>query len=214
MNNSASINPSYWKPKAVKMLTLLAVMSLKVVVIATHSAVNDNTVGIMLTQFSAGPAGAGPAYAWDMKWSSLCLHMAEQMMVPSAVVDYLELTKDSQMSYGASSGCIWRNMAAACCIPESHILAWTKWPPFCRWHFYNIFLNDNVFILIKMSVEFVFKGLIIQRVVGGVYWFHSVRPSVRPSVCPSVRLSVRPSVRRACRVRSVSSTVMDGFFSY
>ena len=35
-----------------------------------------------------------------------------------------------------------------------------------------------------------------------------------PSVRPSVRLSVRPSVRPACRVRSVSSTVMDGFFSY
>ena len=30
-----------------------------------------------------------------------------------------------------------------------------------------------------------------NEVVGGVYWFHSVRPSV----CPSVRLSVRPSVR-------------------
>ena len=35
-----------------------------------------------------------------------------------------------------------------------------------------------------------------------------------PSVRPSVRLSVRPSIRPACRVRSVSSTVMDGFFSY
>ena len=45
-----------------------------------------------------------------------------------------------------------------------------------------------------------------EVVGGGVYWFHSVRPSVR--------LSVRPSVRPACRVRSVSSTVMDGFFSY
>ena len=157
MNNSAAINPSYWKPKAVKMITLLVVMSLKVVVMATHSAINDNKVGIMLTQFSAS---AGPTYAWDMKWSSLCLHMAEHLMVPSAVVNYLELTKDSQMSYGASSGCIWRNVTAACCIPESHILAWTKWPPFCRWLFFNIFLNDNVFILIKMSVEFVFKGLI------------------------------------------------------
>ena len=34
-----------------------------------------------------------------------------------------------------------------------------------------------------------------NEVVGGVYWFHSVRPSVRLSVRPSVRLSVRPSVR-------------------
>ena len=95
------------------------------------------------------------------------------------------------------------------------------------------------------------------EVVGGVYWFHSVRPSV----CPSVRLSVRPSVPHAVsalyhlqlwmdsfhirhkwslpwegvsrtmtfdldlyirsfgldlenRVRSVASTVLDGFFLY
>ena len=58
------------------------------------------------------------------------------------------------------------------------------------------------------------------KLLGGI--LVSLRPSVRPlrsnspktSVCPSVRLSVRPSVRPACRVRSVSSTVMDGFFSY
>ena len=41
-----------------------------------------------------------------------------------------------------------------------------------------------------------------NEVVWGVYWFHSVRPSV----C----LSVRP----ASRVRSVASTVQDGFFPY
>ena len=50
-----------------------------------------------------------------------------------------------------------------------------------------------------------------MKLLGGYTGFTpSVRPSVRPSVCPSVR----PSVRPACRVRSVSSTVMDGFFSY
>ena len=41
-----------------------------------------------------------------------------------------------------------------------------------------------------------------NEVVGGVYWFPSVHPSVRPSVCP------------ACRVRFVTSTVLDGFFPY
>ena len=46
------------------------------------------------------------------------------------------------------------------------------------------------------------------KLLGGI--LVSLRPSVRLSVCPSVR----PSVRPACRVRSVSSTVMDGFFSY
>ena len=42
-----------------------------------------------------------------------------------------------------------------------------------------------------------------QRSCWGVYWFQSVRLSVRPSV----RLS-------RCRVRSVTSTVLDGFFPY
>ena len=37
---------------------------------------------------------------------------------------------------------------------------------------------------------------------GGVYLFHFVRPSVRPSVRPT------------CGVRSVTPTVLDGFFPY
>ena len=53
------------------------------------------------------------------------------------------------------------------------------------------------------------------KLLGGYTGFTpSVRPSVRLSVRPSVRPSVCPSVRPACCVRSVSSTVMDGFFSY
>ena len=46
-----------------------------------------------------------------------------------------------------------------------------------------------------------------NEVVGGYIGF---TPSVPPSVCPSVR----PSVRPACHVRSVTSTVLDGFFPY
>ena len=46
-----------------------------------------------------------------------------------------------------------------------------------------------------------------QRSCWGGYWFHSVRSSVR-------RASVRPSVCPACRVRSVTSTVLDGLFPY
>ena len=37
-------------------------------------------------------------------------------------------------------------------------------------------------------------------------WYIGFTPSVRPSV--------HPSVRPACRVRSVTSTVLDGFFPY
>ena len=37
-----------------------------------------------------------------------------------------------------------------------------------------------------------FSIQLLYEVVGGICWFHSVRPSVRPSVCPSVRLSRMP----------------------
>ena len=55
----------------------------------------------------------------------------------------------------------------------------------------------------KFSVELIFLIKLFlyppeQWNCWGVYWFHSVRLSVRP----------------ACRVRSVTSTVLDGFFPY
>ena len=41
-------------------------------------------------------------------------------------------------------------------IPKhSHIEAATKWPPFSRWHFTCIFLNQNVLITIKIPLKFV-----------------------------------------------------------
>ena len=46
-----------------------------------------------------------------------------------------------------------------------------------------------------------------NEVVGGVYWFHSVRPSV----CPSVRLSVRPSVPHAVSALYHLQLWMDSF---
>ena len=50
-----------------------------------------------------------------------------------------------------------------------------------------------------------------NEVVGGVYWFHSVRPSVRPSVRLSVRLSVRPSVPHAVSALYHLQLWMDSF---
>ena len=47
------------------------------------------------------------------------------------------------------------------------------------------------------------KPVLSYEVVGGYIGF-----------TPSVRLSVRLSVRPACGVRSVTSTVLDGFFPY
>ena len=40
----------------------------------------------------------------------------------------------------------------------SHIEAETKWPPFSRRHFKCIFLNENIWISIKISLKFVPKG--------------------------------------------------------
>ena len=49
--------------------------------------------------------------------------------------------------------------------------------------------------------------IIRNEVVGGVYWFHSVRPSV----CPSVRPSVRPSVPHAVSALYHLQLWMDSF---
>ena len=75
----------------------------------------------------------------------------------------------------------------------------------CRW---NILLSGIHFTKNLWTHNYTPRT---TKLLGGYTGF---TPSVRPSVCPSVRLSVRPSVRPACGVRSVSSTVMDGFFSY
>ena len=63
------------------------------------------------------------------------------------------------------------------------------------------FHRSRVWQIVLIKSPQVTRGLIIpseQRSCWGVYWFQSVRPSVRP----------------ACRVRSVTSTVLDGFFPY
>ena len=64
---------------------------------------------------------------------------------------------------------------------------------------YRSFIPNKTTLIIPPAQRSCWGGILV-----------SLRPSVRPSVCPSVR----PSVRPAFRVRSVSSTVMDGFFSY
>ena len=33
------------------------------------------------------------------------------------------------------------------------IEAWTKWPPYCTWHFKRIFFNENFWILNKISLK-------------------------------------------------------------
>ena len=68
---------------------------------------------------------------------------------------------------------------------------------------------DSDFTERYLSLKWVWNLLIIppeQRSCWGVYWFQSVRLSVPPSV--------RASFCPACRVRSGTSTVLDGFFPY
>ena len=40
-------------------------------------------------------------------------------------------------------------------LHRGHIVVETKMPPFCRWHFKCIFLNQNIWISIKISLKFV-----------------------------------------------------------
>ena len=65
--------------------------------------------------------------------------------------------------------------------------------------------SDRLIFIMRIPI-LVRWHLYYTKVVGRVYWFHSVRPFV----CPSVHLSVRPS----SRVRSVTPTVLVGSISY
>ena len=67
----------------------------------------------------------------------------------------------------------------------SHIQAETKWTPFRRWHFKCIFLNENVWIPIKISLKFVPKGPInnIPALVQIIVWR---RPGDKPLSEPMV----------------------------
>ena len=72
------------------------------------------------------------------------------------------------------------------------------------WPWYQIFLCKYIYIIIPPE----------QRSCWGVYWF--LYPLNNEVVGGYIGFtpSVRPSVRPACRVCSVTSTVLDGFFPY
>ena len=64
-----------------------------------------------------------------------------------------------------------------------------------------------IYHLVELENNYLWTAQVIipseQGSCWGVYWYHSIHPSVRLSVCLSVR--------SACRVGSVTSTVLDGF---
>ena len=66
-----------------------------------------------------------------------------------------------------------------------HIEAQTKWPPFRRWHFQRIFLDENVKILINISLKLAPKGQInnLPALVQLMAWH---RPSDKPLSEPMV----------------------------
>ena len=88
------------------------------------------------------------------------------------------------------------------------------WPsnPFLKiWHHFLYFMCVCIFFRYSANeIDYIFMAIYFKnlppnnKVVGGYYI----------GFTPSVRLSVCPSVRPACRVRSVTSTVLDGLFPY
>ena len=92
---------------------------------------------------------------------------------------------------------------------EKIFLTWLFYCPACRTsliatRFWVVVICPIIKCLTVLEFSFIIPPE--QRSCWRVYWFHSIRLSVRPSV--------RPSVCPACRVRSVTSTVLDGYFPY
>ena len=101
------------------------------------------------------------------------------------------------------------------CISNGDTAVWHKTIEITSYNGWDLPKSPGTFS-VKYSAVYVWTGLLFlyppnNEVVGGYIGF---TPSVCPSVCPSVRPSVRPSVCPGCRVRSVTSTVLDGFFPY
>ena len=67
-----------------------------------------------------------------------------------------------------------------------------------------LFDGSEMFLYLWNKFSFIIQH---NEVVGGVYWFHSVRPSV----CPSVRPSVCPSVPHAVSALYHLQLWMDSF---
>ena len=77
------------------------------------------------------------------------------------------------------------------------LLVWPNVRPYTQFNVNSYEVNVSFKICLTcQAVRYIVSTLIIipphNEVVGGVYWFHSVRPSVRLSVRPSVRPSRMP----------------------
>ena len=60
--------------------------------------------------------------------------------------------------------CLWWCLCLFVCLfADWYIEAWTKWLPFCRQHFKYIFFPGKFYISFKISIKFVPKGPIDQK---------------------------------------------------
>ena len=89
---------------------------------------------------------------------------------------------------------------------------WCGWPQ----GLVQIMLIISLGLVVACQLNFVCRAEEIEFVNMFYYTPRTTKllGGILVSVRPSVRLSVRPSVCPACRVRSVTSTVLDGFFPY
>ena len=121
-----------------------------------------------------------------------------QSHITDGKVSYFYREKESLIGSGLHAWHTGNSRSKQCTYNEGRILA----PDGYNLRFMSLFKGHKASCWNHLARSGS-RGLLYpphNEVVGGVYWFHSVRPSVRPSV----RLSVRPS-RMPCPLCNIYS---------
>ena len=89
---------------------------------------------------------------YNLDMENTIIHNKTHDMLPSISSTILHVRYSEHANWkSVQSSPIWRYQC-------QHFEAETKWPPFSRQHFKCIFLNENVWISIKISLRFLPKG--------------------------------------------------------
>ena len=134
----------------------------------------------------------------------LCLKQVSRTWISNCIPQYMW----DVLLVLAFDTCLWHNtpdIYSAChlCIIMWIVQLFLRMCSGCHHKLLNI---DCQYLWSKTNTSYLLYPP-HNEVVGGVYWFHSVRPSV----CPSVRPSVRPSVPHAVSALYHLQLWMDSF---